>query len=456
MSRKYKDFFKIIDTYNSLNYDELSVQDNSMLLKLGNNKRNRMFVKEFLKLVKKIVIDNLDNNEKYKISYNENLYTLRDFYSLDSINIEIKEKFIFRFLYNKCDGFKEKFISELSRKYNSHYFVKTCSFVFVFLIFLFVTSFYSLYLICYGPSQKARNIFVSTFLETGALKFIPGIMLSQAQINDIIMYNGLENLDDDVDTSVIEVSDEVINDVEIEEIYGNNYYATLMIVHDPSKISLATTYPFTKYGKELNVLVEENDAIAGINGGLYESLGNKGGYPVGVVVSNGKIVYNKPYGNGYYLIGFDNNNILKILSLVGLDENGVINLVNKEGIRDAVTFQEEYSDSNNHFVKLIINGENRKTTGLGSGANPRTAIGQRADGSVLLLVTDGRGTSGHLGATANDLIEVMSKYGAVNAANIDGGSSSSMFYDGKYLMTSVTLYLNNSSWRLPDAFIVKK
>ena len=131
-------------------------------------------------------------------------------------------------------------------------------------------------------------------------------------------------------------------------------------------------------------------------------------------------------------------------------------LVKEEKIRDAVTFQEEASDANNHFVKLIINGEKRESNGLGSGANPRTAIGQKADGTVLLLVTDGRGASGHLGATASDLIEVMEKYGAVNAANLDGGSSSTMYYKDKYLMTSVTLYYSNSSWRLPEAFIIEK
>ena len=150
------------------------------------------------------------------------------------------------------------------------------------------------------------------------------------------------------------------------------------------------------------------------------------------------------------------NNILKILPLQGLDKNGVEKLVKEEKIRDAVTFQEEASDANNHFVKLIINGEKRESNGLGSGANPRTAIGQKADGTVLLLVTDGRGASGHLGATASDLIEVMEKYGAINAANLDGGSSSTMYYEDKYLMTSVTLYYSNSSWRLPEAFIIEK
>ena len=38
-----------------------------------------------------------------------------------------------------------------------------------------------------------------------------------------------------------------------------------------------------------------------------------------------------------------------------------------------------------HFVKLIINGEKRELNGMGSGANPRTAIGQREDGSVLFF-----------------------------------------------------------------------
>ena len=73
----------------------------------------------------------------------------------------------------------------------------------------------------------------------------------------------------------------------------------------------------------------------------------------------------------------------------------------------------------------------------------------------MLLVTDGRGISGHLGASASDLINIMAEYGAVNAANIDGGSSSCMYYEGEYLMSSVTLYYVNSSRKLPFGFIVK-
>lgn len=334
--------------------------------------------------------------------------------------------------------------------------LKALSFLGVFILMVLFTLYASLLLICYGPSKSARNIFTTTFLETGAFKFVVHLVLPSKTINEIVNSNSLKDLNKDVDSDLIDIASKDENDIKIEEVNGSNFHGTMMIISNPAKVKVATTYPFSEYGKTLDEIVKENDAIGGVNGGIYVSTLNKGGYPMGVVVSKGQIVWNSPNGVGYYLIGFDNNNILKILSLSGLNKEGVEKLVKDEGIRDAVTFQEEASDANNHFVKLIINGEKRESNGLGSGANPRTAIGQRADGTVLLLVTDGRGASGHLGATASDLIEVMEKYGAVNAANLDGGSSSTMYYQDKYLMTSVTLYYSNSSWRLPEAFIIEK
>lgn len=332
--------------------------------------------------------------------------------------------------------------------------LKGLSFIGVFILGVFILLYSSLLLICYGPSKKARNMFVTTFLETGALKFVAHLVLPNSKIKAIVDTNSLQTLNSEVDKNLVDVKASDL--IEVEEINGANFFATMLIVHDPSRISVATTYPFSEYGVTLDKLVEKEDAIGGINGGLYVSTGNKGGYPLGLVVEKGKIVYNSGYRAGYHIIGFDEDNILRIISIVGKTPAQVEQIVKEERIRDAVTFQEESSDANNHFVKLIINGEKRVVKGLGSGANPRTAIGQREDGTVLLLVTDGRGTSGHLGATASDLIDIMEKYGAVNAANIDGGSSSTMYYQNKYLMTSVTLYYSNSSWRLPEAFVISK
>ena len=334
---------------------------------------------------------------------------------------------------------------------------KIFSFIGITLGVIIITLFLTIFLICHGPSASARNLFVTTILETGQLKFLASVFLSDSEISEIVSQNSLSTMQEEVDTDLITVDENTEKElIEIHKVSGNNFEGTMMIVNDPSKISLATTYPWSEYGKELDKLVAENNAIAGINGGLYYSDANKGGRPLGVTVSNGEIQDTSLGANGLHLVGFDEDNILRIIDISNMNRNEIKELITTEKIRDAVSFQEEASDSNNHFVKLIINGEKRELNGMGSGANPRTAIGQREDGSVLLLVTDGRGKNGHLGATAADLIEIMSEYGAINAANIDGGSSSTMYYNGKYLMDSVTFYYSNSSWRLPTAFIVKE
>ena len=165
---------------------------------------------------------------------------------------------------------------------------------------------------------------------------------------------------------------------------------------------------------------------------------------------------NRPYeAGGLVLIGLTEGNILQIIDLKGMSAADTEKLIKEKKIRDAVCFQEEASVDNNHFVQLIINGKEREISGKGSGLNPRTAIGQRADGALLLLVTDGRGSNGHAGASAADLIEIMSRYGAVNAANLDGGSSTCMYYNGEYLQNSVTFYYSQSSWKLPCAFVIE-
>lgn len=333
---------------------------------------------------------------------------------------------------------------------------KIFSFLGVTLGMIFITLVLTITLICHGPSESAKELFATTILETGQLKFLANVFLSKEELQEIVNKNSLQDMDAEVDENLINTDGNKEKElIEIHNVSGDGFEGTMMVVNDPAKISLATTYPWSEYGKELGVIVDEAGAIAGVNGGIYYSSGNKGGRPYGVTVSNGEIQDITLGWSGLYLIGFDENNLLRIISLEGMNKSAVEKMVKEEKIRDAISFQEESSDANNHFVKLIINGEKRELSGKGSGQNPRTAIGQRKDGSVLILVTDGRGKNGHLGATASDLIEIMAEYGAVNAANIDGGSSSSLYYNKKYLRTSVTFYYTNSSWRLPTAFVVK-
>ncbi len=344
------------------------------------------------------------------------------------------------------------------------FLLKTLAFLLTGVAALAVTLLLILSMLCSDSFPSVQRTFVTTILETGQLKFLASWFLSPEEIQKIVNQNSMQAFNNEINTDLIqsgsfghgEVADDNTPDIEVIEVAGGTYTGTMLIVKDPSRVSLATIYPWREMGVTLDKLVKDNDAVAGINGGLYDSTDNTGGKPYGVIVSNGEIQHNKPKEYpGLVLVGFTEDNILQIVDISDMTAEDVENMVSDMKIRDAVTFQEEASDANNHFVQLIINGESREVNGMGSGLNPRTAIGQRADGAVLMFVTDGRGKSGHLGASSLDLIEVMEDFEAVNAANLDGGSSSCMYYEGEYLMSSVTFYYENSSWRLPAGFIVK-
>ena len=314
--------------------------------------------------------------------------------------------------------------------------LKVGAFLGTFLVAAVLTVAISLAMICSDAFPSAQQMFVTTILETGQLKFLASVFLSDEKIQQIVDKNSMQTLNSEVDSGLIQIGgkEDKEEPIVIEEVQGGTFTGTMMIVKDPSRVSLATIYPWRETGVTLDQLVKSADAIGGINGGLYDSTNNSGGRPYGVVVCNGEIQQNKPREyTGLVLIGFTEQNLLQIIDISDMTASEVETLVKEQKIRDAVCFQEEASDSNNHFVQLIINNEPREMNGMGSGLNPRTAIGQRADGAVLMFVTDGRGKSGHLGASSGDLIAVMQEYGAVNAANLDGGSSSAMIYEGEQI-----------------------
>ena len=347
--------------------------------------------------------------------------------------------------------------------------LRVCLCILTFAAVTFAGAYFTLWTICHGPSKAARDLFVSTILETGQMKFLASWYFSEDEILAITDRNGMGKTEEDVNPDLIEIPtvDENnenqefdIDGIELVEISGRSFFAKLLIINDPSRVKLSTIYPWSdfnksKYGETLEQLVQRGDYAAGINGGEYYSEGNWGGIPKGLVVCDGVIQYNAPQA-GDVMVGFTQNNILMIADIGNMSAEQAEQFVADNQIRDAVSFKDIDDGDNNHFTKLIINGTSREISGSGSGANPRTVIGQRADGAVLMLVTDGRGAAGHIGATAQDLISIMQEYGAVNAANLDGGSSSAMYYNGTYEMTSVTLYYSTSSWRLPTAFVVEK
>lgn len=350
-------------------------------------------------------------------------------------------------------------------------------------------------LFCKGPSNTARNTFVATMLETGGMKFVVSWYLSEEEVLSItqsrtatddaaaryaalLNSSGQQTASTDDSTAMEAASSSVrtgddsmlseipstvseISEIGLIPISGRTFDAQLLVIRDPSRVGIATSYPWSSTEREKNGLTtgeycDVYDALAAINAGEYITAGvNWGGRPVGVVVCDGEILFNEPsYGD--VMIGFNDSHILIIKEIGSMTADQFASYVTDHAIIDAVSFKDISNGDTNHFTKLIEDGVPVNLNGRGVGANPRTAIGQCADGTVLFLVTDGRGTAGHLGATGQDLINILSEYGAVNAANLDGGSSSSLYYDGEYRITSSTLSYADASKRLPTAFIVTR
>lgn len=304
-----------------------------------------------------------------------------------------------------------------------------------------------IYILEFGPSNTARNLFVNSAMESSAGKFMATMFLSDEKIAQIRKDNSVVASDDITDTSLINIGtnetdtadgDDYDEDgIQIIDISNDTYKGKMMIVKDPSRVTVGISgqYGASYSGKTVMDMAMNYDAVAAVNGGGFEDnngVGN-GGTPMGLVISNGELKYGSA-GSSYEVIGFDNNNNLVVGKMTASEALS-------RGVRDALSFG----------PILIVNGQASQVNGSGSGLNPRTAIGQRADGAILFLVIDGRQVNS-LGASYADVIDVMLEYGAVNAANLDGGSSSLMYYKGEYINSCASLY---GPRNMPTSIIVR-
>ena len=99
--------------------------------------------------------------------------------------------------------------------------------------------------------------------------------------------------------------------------------------------------------------------------------------------------------------------------------------------------------------KNLINANNYG----GQGCHPRAAIGQREDGSIILIVIDGRKVT-NVGCTLWEMADMMLKYGAVTAGGCDGGSSVVMAYGGEVINENSSANPEFGR-RIPNAFLVR-
>ncbi|MBC2725378.1 phosphodiester glycosidase family protein [Desulfosporosinus sp.] len=290
------------------------------------------------------------------------------------------------------------------------------------------------FILFWGPFESLKTVAVGA-VATSRHPQVVEAFLSQEEISRIMNSNNASGFDG-LDLGRKEVITDKTSGITIEDIQGRSFKGKVVLIKDPKRVKLAVTKEIGVTGERVSDLVKGMGAIAGINaGGFYDPNGKgNGAFPDGLTVKDGEIVHNNVGDKAVNIVGFNDQGKL-ILGKMNAKQ-----LVEKN-IREAVTFE----------PNLIVDGKPMITGDGGWGIAPRTGIGQKADGTVIFVVIDGRQPTWSIGATLRDLMNVFADYDAVNAINLDGGSSSELVYDGKVM---------NKLWNIfgeryiPTAFVV--
>jgi exopolysaccharide biosynthesis protein len=228
------------------------------------------------------------------------------------------------------------------------------------------------------------------------------------------------------------------NTITEQQVSSSRFKGYLLEITDPTRWRLGVTDKLGVEGETTSQIAQANGAIAAVNAGGFADPGGTGTgrNPDGVIIHNGVVVWGGDTAGKVNLIGLKDNGIL-VSGSYTLDQ------IRQMGIRDGISFG----------PTLIKNGEKQITHGDGGkGIAPRTAIGQKQDGTILLLVIDGRQTGGLIGATLLDVQNILYGQGAWTAANLDGGSSTTMYYGGQVINSPCDPM---GERMVPTAFIVK-
>lgn len=291
------------------------------------------------------------------------------------------------------------------------------------------------FIVFYGPWTGFRNLFINTALKTKDHFYLAKVFYSDDAINKVKNSNYFVTIDDDSKTDAIVIDTreketyENVYDKEILTRNGNEDYKLinlkigksngyLIAIYDPTKVSLIRAKKFNvgKFGEQVTSMCKRYGGLVCINaGGFIDKTGTGSDIPNGYVIDDGKIVWplNKWDTQKGNLIGFNEDGIMMLLS----KSTGIEAL--EKGMKDAIEFG----------PFLIVNGTPLEIVGDPWGRSPRVAIAQRKDGVVLFLVIDGENYVN--GATLQDTVDTLLKYGAYNAANLDGGHSASLSVNGK-------------------------
>ncbi|OAA83630.1 phosphodiester glycosidase family protein [Clostridium ljungdahlii] len=294
---------------------------------------------------------------------------------------------------------------------------------FLFIIYeLIVVVVTSPLLVFYGPFKNVKNQIVSTAMATFTHQYIATLFLSKDEINKILQEgkSGQTTSQEAEDLNDVNINHVGDKDIKRYDIPSTRFDGYILEIKDPKRIRIGYTSKLREVGERTSEIAQRNGAVAAINGGGFtDKSGGKywvgtGGYPEGIIISGGKVIYSD----------VKSNEKINVTAFTPTGRLIVGDHTLKELLADGVTEAISFRNS------LIING---KTVSVeNEGLNPRTAIGQKADGTIVMLAIDGR-KGLKMGASLKEVQNILLQQGVINASNLDGGSSTTMYFNGEVI-----------------------
>lgn len=293
------------------------------------------------------------------------------------------------------------------------------------------------FFIMYGPYGYVRNLYVTTAMQTRNHQYLANVFYSDEKIDNIMDSNYFIGVNEDVnlDNIIIDTSKKVTYKDEYEEelltrdpdndlykvlnVKVGNAKGYLIAIYDPTKVRLLRVKRFNAgtSGERVVDLCKRYGGKVCINGGGFANgLDNGSDVPLGYVIDEGKVAW--PIKTNY---SSTRGNI------IGLTNEGKLTLLNNVTGPEAVNAGVKYGIEFGPF--LIVNGKSAEIVGMPYGVANKCVIAQRQDGVIMFLITEGETYID--GASLKDVVKVLEKYGAYNAANLDGGQSTSLVIDNK-------------------------
>ena len=282
--------------------------------------------------------------------------------------------------------------------------------------------------------QKYKELWVQTAMTTMNHQYLATWFLSDEEIQEIMSHLEVQNNENSDSNDILVGKNN--GDVTIEKITGTGYVGYVMTIPDASKVKLVDGRKSSR-GSKLSEIVTSNNALAGINAGGFSDPGG---------VGNGNILCDAVIMNQKLLSG----NKSTRYSLIGLSKDHKL-VLGKYNYQEAINAGIQSAVEFGPFI--IVNGNKQIKNANSGGIQPRMAIGQKKDGTMLFVCIDGRQPGYSIGTTLLELQNIFERYGAYNAANLDGGSSATMYYNGKVINKTSTPM---GERYLPNAFIVEK